>query len=95
MRYVQLKEIIYDGALVPLKIYFDKMPNNEPYSFPAITPLSKITPSHMIKGHYQMDCNTLWLIANGGIRHGPRLVPQGQKKYKQATQDPCFTYGGG
>ena len=54
-------------------------------------------PLFVPKGNYQMDHNTLWFIANGGVMRGAK--PQGyrhdgQRPYKPLSTGPCFECGG-
>ena len=47
----------------------------------------------MPEGSYQMDHNTLWFIANGGVMGEARTQgyhPEGQRPYKPLPVGPCF-----
>ena len=50
-------------------------------------------PSFVPEGQYQMDHNTLWFIANGGVTRGAKpqgYRPEGQRPYKPLLAGPCF-----
>lgn len=50
-------------------------------------------PSFVPEGNYQMDHNTLWFIANGGVTRGAKpqgYHPDGQRLYKPLPAGPYF-----
>lgn len=74
VRLLRADEYAPDGTMVPVEYYVE---NTE--SSLALAPTTQgytEEPLPTVEGHYQMDHNTLWFIANGGARQvGPAPRP--------------------
>lgn len=89
---VQLDEEDYNGALVPTMSYYEEEPKLGLFEISQMAPSSSYqTP--VMEQSFQMDHNTLWFIANGGMGQRPQQPPA-LRQFKPASQGPFYDCGG-
>lgn len=93
VRLLRADEYAPDGTMVPVEYYVE---NTE--SSLALAPTTQgytEEPLPTVEGHYQMDHNTLWFIANGGARQvGPAPRPYRPAQPAAVPPGPCYRCGG-
>ena len=97
VRYIQSEEANTETALIPLETYgreADEICTEIVSTNESAQEYSNVVP----EGHYHMDHNTLWFIANAmggqGRPMGPRPYRQAPNPGAQAPPGPCYTCHG-
>ena len=92
VRFVQPEEVTYDGTMVPVTSYY-KEETKSNLGITQQTMFATEEPLFVPEGQYQMDHNTLWFIANGGVTGGAKpqgYCHDGQRPYKPLSDRPLF-----